>query len=135
MVLLPTSNPMKMTGLCPFHNDHNPSLQVSLDKEKFICWACGAHGDAIDFVREYDKVSWHEALTAACSEIVYEKDDGNEPGANIGGALRSRLAGSVTPQSSKEDVMEAVKEARRIHSRAGIDSALKYWDNRLFNEQ
>ena len=34
---------------CPFHNDHNPSMSI---KEYYHCFACGAHGDAINYVSE-----------------------------------------------------------------------------------
>jgi len=45
---------LKLTGggewknaLCPFHDDHNPSLRVRLDTGGFRCWACGVHGGDI----------------------------------------------------------------------------------------
>ena len=40
------------TGLCPFHNDKNPSLSVSEDKGLYNCFACGASGDIFKFVQE-----------------------------------------------------------------------------------
>ena len=38
-------------GLCPFHNEKTPSFSVSPEKEIFHCFGCGAHGDAISFIR------------------------------------------------------------------------------------
>jgi len=38
-------------GLCPFHADRNPSL--SIKGERFRCFACGEHGDVIDFIKKY----------------------------------------------------------------------------------
>jgi hypothetical protein len=52
-------------GLCPFHADANPSLTVyrATDGfERFRCFPCGAHGDVIDFVREYESVDLPEAV-------------------------------------------------------------------------
>lgn len=51
-----------LVGLCPFHNDHKPSLSVSQSKQIFKCWACGAGGDAIRFIQLYQRVDFREAL-------------------------------------------------------------------------
>ncbi len=49
-------------AVCPFHDDKNPSLQISKDKQIFKCFACGAGGNAITFVQRYDKLSFNEAV-------------------------------------------------------------------------
>lgn len=49
-------------GLCPFHPDHRPSLNVSPTKQIFKCWSCGAGGDVIRFIEMYDRVDFREAL-------------------------------------------------------------------------
>lgn len=49
-------------GLCPFHDDHSPSMCVVPHKQMYHCFSCGAGGDAITFVREYHKMSFREAL-------------------------------------------------------------------------
>jgi len=53
---------MRLTGLCPFHSDHNPSLVVYPRSGTFICFGCGRRGDAITFLREIEHVSFPEAL-------------------------------------------------------------------------
>ncbi len=50
-------------GLCPFHDDHKPSLYVNPQKQIFKCFACGAGGDAIRFVQLSARVDFREALT------------------------------------------------------------------------
>ncbi len=50
------------TGLCPFHNDKNPSLSVSEDKGLYNCFACGASGDIFKFVQEKLNLDFSEAL-------------------------------------------------------------------------
>ncbi|SNY93398.1 CHC2 zinc finger [Cohaesibacter sp. ES.047] len=45
-----------MTGLCPFHEDHNPSFSVSDVSGRYICHACGAHGDIFDWVAHTDQL-------------------------------------------------------------------------------
>lgn len=52
----------EFVGLCPFHNDKKPSLNVSPAKGIFKCFACGAGGDAIKFVQLYEKIEFKEAL-------------------------------------------------------------------------
>ena len=52
----------KFKGLCPFHDDHNPSLLVDPHWQNFKCWSCGKYGDVISFVQEFEHVSFPEAL-------------------------------------------------------------------------
>jgi DNA primase len=49
-------------GLCPFHEDHNPSFTVDPRRQTFRCWACSKYGDVIDFVQEQERVTFREAL-------------------------------------------------------------------------
>ncbi len=49
-------------GLCPFHNEKSPSFTVNDEKSFFHCFGCGAHGDAIEFVRKYDRLTYPEAI-------------------------------------------------------------------------
>jgi len=49
-------------GLCPFHDDHRPSLSVSPQKRIFKCWSCGAGGDVIKFVQLANRLDFREAL-------------------------------------------------------------------------
>ena len=50
------------TGLCPFHEDHHPSLTVDPQKQTFACYACGEYGDVIKLVMGVEKCSFAEAL-------------------------------------------------------------------------
>lgn len=49
-------------GLCPFHNDNNPSLSVSPRKHCYKCFSCGAKGNVITFIQNYKHVTFGEAL-------------------------------------------------------------------------
>ena len=53
-----------LTGLCPFHEDHNPSLVVSPTTSTFRCYGCGKHGDVISFLQEIENLSFNQALNA-----------------------------------------------------------------------
>lgn len=51
-----------MFGLCPFHNEKNPSFSVSTDKQMFYCFGCGKGGSAFQFLMEHDGYSFPEAV-------------------------------------------------------------------------
>ena len=52
----------KYKALCPFHDDHNPSLEVNPERQSFKCWSCGVGGDIFDFVKNKEHVDFPEAL-------------------------------------------------------------------------
>lgn len=52
----------KFRALCPFHDDHNPSMQIDPERQTFKCWVCDAGGDVIEFVRKFERVEFPEAL-------------------------------------------------------------------------
>jgi len=52
----------EFVGLCPFHDDHRPSLNVSPTKQIFKCFSCGAGGTAINFLMLYEKLGFPEAV-------------------------------------------------------------------------
>ncbi len=59
-------------GLCPFHNEKTPSFTVNDDKSFFHCFGCGAHGDAIEFVRRFDRLSYAEAVESLARDAGIE---------------------------------------------------------------
>lgn len=67
--------------VCPFHDDTNPSLHVSPAKQIFHCFVCGAGGDAITFVMDYEKLSYPEAIEKLASiynfSLTYTQNDEN----------------------------------------------------------
>ena len=46
-------------GICPFHNDHSPSLSVSREKQIYKCFTCLASGNVFTFVQNYENKGWH----------------------------------------------------------------------------
>ena len=49
-------------GVCPFHNDRNPSMSVNQPRQIYRCFSCGAGGDVFKFVMEYENLSFPEAV-------------------------------------------------------------------------
>lgn len=56
-------------AVCPFHDDKNPSLQISPEKRIFKCFACGTGGNAITFVEKYEKISFIDALRKVANMV------------------------------------------------------------------
>lgn len=59
-------------GVCPFHQDHSPSMHVSPEKGIFKCFACGASGGVFEFVEKYENVSWIEAVSIVANKCGIE---------------------------------------------------------------
>lgn len=49
-------------GVCPFHDDHSPSMCVSKEKQIYTCFVCGATGNVFQFIKEYENISFTEAV-------------------------------------------------------------------------
>lgn len=56
-------------GLCPFHDDKNPSMHVSPSKKIFKCFSCNTGGNVIGFVQKYKKISYLEALREVAKTV------------------------------------------------------------------
>ncbi|BBG64709.1 DNA primase [Hydrogenimonas sp.] len=58
-------------GLCPFHDENSPSFVVSPSKQLYKCFGCGAGGDAIKFLMEFEKLSYPEAIEKLASQYNF----------------------------------------------------------------
>ena len=83
-------------AVCPFHDDHSPSMSISKDKQIFRCFVCGTSGNVISFVRDYEKVSFQEAV-----EIL---------GKRIGIKLQSDKSVKSSPYQELYDIYNISKE-------------------------
>ncbi|WP_448548870.1 DNA primase [Thalassotalea fusca] len=52
---------------CPFHTEKSPSFTVSQDKQFYHCFGCGAHGNAISFLMEFDRLEFPDAIEELAS--------------------------------------------------------------------
>ena len=52
----------EFVGLCPFHDDHDPSLRVNPERQSYRCWVCNSGGDCFSWVMEQERVEFREAL-------------------------------------------------------------------------
>ncbi|MEQ4691262.1 MULTISPECIES: DNA primase [Providencia] len=77
--------PLKKQGknhhaCCPFHNEKTPSFTVNSERQFYYCFGCGAHGNAIDFLMNYDKLDFVEAIEELSAlhglDVPYETGTG-----------------------------------------------------------
>ena len=54
---------------CPFHDEKTPSFSVSPDKQFFYCFGCGAGGNAIGFVMDYDRIDFPRAVAMLAATV------------------------------------------------------------------
>ncbi|ASZ09025.1 DNA primase [Mesoplasma chauliocola] len=59
-------------GLCPFHQDSNASMSVSPEKKFFKCFSCQVSGTALDFVKDFDNISFQDAIKKLALSISYD---------------------------------------------------------------
>ena len=69
--------PLKKAGrefqaCCPFHSEKTPSFTVSPNKQFYHCFGCGAHGSALSFLMEYDRLSFPEAIEELATQVGME---------------------------------------------------------------
>ena len=56
-------------AVCPFHDDHSPSMSISSDRQMYKCFTCGEGGDVFHFVQNYEKISYLEAVNKVASKL------------------------------------------------------------------
>lgn len=61
-------------GVCPFHDDHNPSMSVSPEKQIYTCFVCGAHGNVFSFIMDYENLSFVEAVKIVGNKVGVKVD-------------------------------------------------------------
>jgi len=61
-------------GICPFHDDHNPSMSVSPEKQIYTCFVCGAHGNVFSFIMDYENLSFVEAVKIVGNKVGVKVD-------------------------------------------------------------
>jgi len=81
----------KFKALCPFHDDKNPSLEINPDRQSYKCWSCGAGGDVFDFVKEYERVDFPEALRILADRAGVALDAPSADGAAPRGPSKTEL--------------------------------------------
>ncbi len=90
-------------GLCPFHNEKSPSFSVSQSKQIFYCFGCGAGGNVITFLMEYENATFQEAV-----KILADRAGINLPEMEYNEEARQK-------ESRRAKLLEINKEAARYY--------------------
>jgi len=64
-----TSKGKNYFGVCPFHDDHSPSMSVSKEKQIYTCFSCGATGNVFKFIQDYENLTFPEAIKK-CADMA-----------------------------------------------------------------
>lgn len=65
-------------AICPFHDDHNPSMSISPEKQIYTCFVCGASGNVFNFVMNYENINFTEAVIKVASKAGINIDVKNK---------------------------------------------------------
>lgn len=109
--------------VCPFHDDHSPSMSISTSKQIYKCFSCGAAGNVFTFVQNYENVSFIEAVKIVAEKIGYQ----------ISGILKQE---TVLKYQKEYDLMELVNKyyENNINTRNGLQ-AKEYLHNRGLSDE
>jgi DNA primase len=105
----------RATALCPFHDDHSPSLSIDGERRLYKCFACGAGGDIYRFVREYNKVTNGEDMSFM-EAVKYVSDYSLGAGGRANLILGTTSAGSGSMRVTEEERKELQAKQQRIYS-------------------
>lgn len=119
-----TQKGKNFVGVCPFHDDHSPSMSVSPEKQIYKCFACGASGNVFTFVAEYENVSFIEAVRIVASKCGKELSITTYNNNNVSQALKE-----------ENEIMDLTQKffLNNLRTKFGKD-ALEYLKNRGLNE-
>ncbi|KAB0463323.1 DNA primase [Vibrio kanaloae] len=111
---------------CPFHNEKTPSFSVSQEKQFYHCFGCGVHGNAIDFMMEFERLDFVEAIEELASFL----------GLDVPREQRSGEI-STTPRANSEqkrnlyDLMGGISQFYRSQLKISANKpAIEYLKNR-----
>lgn len=108
-------------GVCPFHDDHSPSMSVSPEKQIFTCFSCGATGNVFTFVADFEKISFIEAVRL------------------LGDKLGISIASSNKESTKKDDYFEIYEYANKFYQNSLFTSlgknAIEYLEGRNIDKE
>lgn len=140
-------------AICPFHDDHDPSLSISTDKQIFKCFVCGTGGNVFTFVQKIENISFLEAVCKVAELIHYPlhmdksqfqpKVDQNQPLYDciqsyirfVTFELESENGESVKRYLSQRKINEDIIKRFEIGYAPKSSRSVKYLKAKGFNEQ
>ncbi|KUM53451.1 DNA primase [Rheinheimera sp. EpRS3] len=110
--------PLKKAGrnyaaCCPFHSEKSPSFTVSPDKQFYHCFGCGAHGNAISFMMEFEQLEFVEAIEELAQQHHLEVPREQ-------GAVKNRPAAQADDYHLMQQAAEFYQQQLQSHPNAGM---------------
>lgn len=108
-------------GVCPFHDDHSPSMSVSPEKQIYTCFVCGASGNVFTFLQNFKNISFLESV----KEV-----------ANLSGISVNVEIDRPKVHEKEKKIIELANKyyVNNLKSEKGLD-ALKYLESRGINQE
>jgi len=85
----------EFVGLCPFHEDHKPSMYVAPAKQIYKCFSCGAGGNTIQFVMGFEKLTFPEAVRSLAERLNIPLPQQNASAPQPSGLSKGELVAAV----------------------------------------
>ena len=118
---------LKKTGrnysaLCPFHDEKTPSFSVNPDKQFYYCFGCGAGGNAISFLMDYDRTDFIETVENLAQRLGME-------------VPREESQENIAQQKAKKSIYDLLEQAshyyqQQLRSQGGQNKAVSYLKER-----
>lgn len=110
---------------CPFHNEKTPSFTINDEKGFYHCFGCAAHGDAIEFIRKFEHLSYAEAIEMLARDAGIPLPE-----------LSPQKERKIAEYKVQQDVVEAACEwfEKQLYSASHID-AMAYLEQRGLHAQ
>ena len=86
-------------GVCPFHDDHSPSMSVSPELQIYTCFSCGATGNVFKFIMDYENLTFMDAV-----RIIAEK-----------GGIDVKLGAIKSRKNANEDLYSMYEIAKKLY--------------------
>lgn len=124
--------------VCPFHDDHSPSMNISKDKQIYKCFACGEGGNVFTFVRKIENISFLEAVYKVAGMVGIELEQSlvlpSKPKDPFQEAMYAALSDACDYCSYQLDSMVGIEQREYLQKR-GINDEIRRRFNFGFNPE
>lgn len=111
------------TACCPFHDERSPSFYVSPTKQFYHCFGCGAHGTAIKFLMEYDRLEFLDAVEDLAKRAGMEVPRENKPVRGREDDFGPLYAATSAASGFFREQLKSAAPARGYLQKRGVDAA------------
>lgn len=114
------------SACCPFHNEKTPSFSVSQEKQFYHCFGCGVHGNAIDFIMEFERLEFVEAIEELASFLGLDV-----PREQRSGEISTAPRANTEQKRNLYDLMGGISQFYRSQLKIAANKpAIEYLKNR-----